>query len=313
MQRLRAYYVELLLTGALLAAVAFFGYLGYGLLRPEIINEPFSGEKALANVEKQLAFGPRVTGTASSISTGDWLVEQLRLMGWDVVIQPFAVQESLSGRNIVAVRSHSKPGSPVALLATHYDTRLMADQEPDPANRQLPTPGANAGASGAAVLLELARTLDVEATGHTICLGFFDAEENGGLPGWEPQLGSALFVRSLPASVPRCAAPRFVVDLDMVGAPEQSFMPDANGDAALQDALWQVAASLDFGNWFPDTPQPHPPGSRTAFAAQGIPTVTLSALDYPQRFTLADTLEQLSAESLQRVGMVLETWLETRP
>ncbi len=112
MQRLRAYYVELLLTGALLAAVAFFGYLGYGLLRPEIINEPFSGEKALANVEKQLAFGPRVTGTASSISTGDWLVEQLRLMGWDVVIQPFAVQESLSGRNIVAVRSHSKPGSP---------------------------------------------------------------------------------------------------------------------------------------------------------------------------------------------------------
>ena len=183
MQRLRAYYVELILTGALLAAVAFFGYLGYGLLRPEIINEPFSGEKALANVEKLLAFGPRITGTESSLKTGDWLVEQLRLMGWDVVIQPFQVQDTLSGRNILAVRSHSKPGSPVAMLTTHYDTRLVADQDPDPANRQRPTLGANAGASGAAVLLELARTLDVEATGHTDLPGLLRRRGECGLAG----------------------------------------------------------------------------------------------------------------------------------
>ena len=129
--------------GVLVAAVAFFGYLGYGLLRPEIINEPFSGEKALANAEKLLAFGPRATGTESSLQTGDWLVEQLRLMGWDVVIQPFRCR-TLSGRNILAVRSHSKPGSPVAMLTTHYDTRLVADRDPDPANRKRPTPGANA-------------------------------------------------------------------------------------------------------------------------------------------------------------------------
>ncbi|MCB0053780.1 MAG: hypothetical protein KDE24_30020, partial [Caldilinea sp.] len=88
MQRFRSYIIELLLIGTLLASVAFFGYLGYGLLRPDVVNEPFSGEKALASVNRQLAFGPRITGTDASLQTGDWLIEQLRLLGWDVVIQP---------------------------------------------------------------------------------------------------------------------------------------------------------------------------------------------------------------------------------
>ena len=86
MQRIRAYAIELILIGALLAAVGFFGYLGYGLLRPDVVNEPFSGERALANVGKQLDFGPRITGTEASLRMGDWLVEQLRLLGWDVLM-----------------------------------------------------------------------------------------------------------------------------------------------------------------------------------------------------------------------------------
>ena len=313
MQRLRTYSIEILLTGALVAAVIFFGYLGYGLLRPEVINEPFSGERALVSASKLLDFGPRITGTGANVEAGEWLIEQLRLLGWDVVIQPFTVAEGVDGRNIIAVRSHSQPGSPVILIATPYDTRLAADADPDPANRQRATPGANSGASGVAVLLELARTLDAEQTGHTICLGFFDAEQNGGLPGWEPHLGSQIFERSLPVSVPRCASPRFVVGVQAAGAADQRFYQSDDGDRTLENALWQTATNLDYGDWFPLLSRPAIEGVQTAFVEAEIPTTAIFGADYPAANTMQDTLDKLNTDTLQRVGMTLETSLETQP
>ena len=181
------------------------------------------------------------------------------------------------------MRSHSQPGAPVVLLTTPYDTRLFADADADETNRQQPPPGANQGASGAAVLLELARTLDTEATGHTVCLAFFDAESNGGLAGWEPHIGSSLFVENQPASVPRCAAPSAVVNLDRVGAPDQRFFQDAGGDPGLNAALWRAAANLDLANWFPTRRSPLPPGTSTPFQAAGIPATTSAGRTIPSR------------------------------
>jgi hypothetical protein len=313
MQRLRSYSVEILLTAALVGAVFFFGYLGYGLLRPEVINEPFSGERALASAENLVGFGPRITGTGASVAAGDWLIEQLRLLGWDVVIQPFSVSDEVSGRNIIAVRSHSRAGSPVIMLGTPYDSRLAADADANPDNQQRPTPGANTSASGVATLLELARTLDVEQSGHTICLGFFDAEQNGGLPGWEPHLGTQVYVRSLPLSVPRCASPRYVVGVEMVGAADQRFLQTADADRTLENALWQTAANLDYAEWFPAASGPAFDGVQTAFAAEGFPTTAIAGADFPARHTMQDTTDTLNADTLQRVGMTLETWLETEP
>ena len=311
MQRFRAYLIELLLIGTLLASVAFFGYLGYGLLRPDVVNEPFSGEKALASVNRQIAFGPRITGTDASLQTGDWLIEQLRLLGWDVVIQPFTINEQVQGRNIVAVRSSDRAGAPVAMLTTHYDTRLVADLDPDETRRQEPVPGANDGASGPAILLELARTLDVDATQHTICLAFFDAEANGGVPGWDTNIGSQVFVDSQPASVPRCASPQVLANVDLAGATDQRFFQNEAGDEALNGAIWQTAANLDLGSRFPAQRRPMPPTTSAAFRAAGIPTADIVSTDYPYRATLADTADKISAETLGDVGLVLETWLES--
>lgn len=314
MQRLRAYSIELVLITALLAAIGFFGYLAYGLLRPDVVNEAFSGEKALAHVARQLEFGPRVTGTEASLHMGDWLVEQLRMFGWDVVIQPFTINEQIQGRNIIAVRSPaSRPGAPVILLATPYDTRLAADADPDPAQRQRPTPGANAGASGAAILLELARTLDLESAQHTVCLAFFDAESNAGLPGWDGHIGSQLFVESLPNSVPRCASPRYVVGVEQAGAVAQRFFHHDDADESLGRAIWRIAADLQLGARFPDQTRTTLTTSTFAFASVGVPTADLIGADYPYRATLADTLDKISAETLSAVGLVLETWLERRP
>jgi Zn-dependent M28 family amino/carboxypeptidase len=313
LKRLRAYGVELVLAATLLLSVIFFAYLGYGLLRPGGVDEPFSGARALADARRIVAFGPRVAGSASSIQTGDWLIEQLRLLGWDVVIQPFSVGDTVQARNIFAVRSHSQPGAPVVLLSAPYDTRLFADADADETNRQQPPPGANQGASGAAVLLELARTLDTKATGHTICLAFFDAESNGGLTGWEPHIGSGLFVENQPASVPRCAAPSAVVNLDLVGARDQRFFQDASGDPGLNAALWRAATNLDLANWFPTDTRPLPPGTTTPFKAAGIPATNVSGADDPFAATMQDSLERLDATTLERVGLTVETWLESGP
>ncbi len=311
MQRFRSYFIELLLIGTLLASVAFFGYLGYGLLRPDVVNEPFSGEKALASVNRQLAFGPRITGTDASLQTGDWLIEQLRLLGWDVVIQPFTINEQVQGRNIIAVRSPDRAGAPVAMLTTHYDTRLAADLDPDEARRQEPAPGANDGASGPAILLELARTLDVNASEQTICLAFFDAEANGGVPGWDTNIGSQVFADSQPASVPRCASPRVLVNVDQAGATDQRFFQNEEGNDALNDAIWQTAANLDLASRFPPQTRPMPPTTSAAFRNAGVSTSDVVSTDYPYRATLADTADKLSAETLGEVGLVLETWLES--
>src|SRR5690606_27946319 len=86
-------------------------------------------------------------------------------------------------RNILAWKGD---GAPALMLGAHYDTRRAADEE-DPT---VPVLGANDGASGVAVLLELARTLDIDAEGRRLYLAFFDAEDNGRLNGWEWIVGS---------------------------------------------------------------------------------------------------------------------------
>ena len=315
MQRLRSYSIELILVVTLGVAVVFFGYLGYGLLQPDLVNDTFSGTRALDTAKTMVEFGPRVTGTGSNAKMGDWLIAQLRTLGWDVVIQPFTVSEGVEGRNIIAVQSNTKPGAPVILLTTPYDTRLAADADANPNNRQRSGPGANEAASGAALLVELARVLGVQSTGHTICLAFFDAEQNGGLPGWDANMGSTVFVRSLPTSVPRCASPRVVVSLDQVGAPGQVFPQTDGADPAFQSAIWQTAANLDYEATFTNTEtiKSNPAGVQAAFAAEKIPTVTISGVDFPLIHTMQDTVDRLSAETLQATGMTLETWLETEP
>ena len=213
----------------------------------------------------------------------------------------------------MGVRSPEQAGAPVAILATQYDTRLVADADPDPARQTTPPPGANDNASGVALLLELARTLNVNATGHTICLAFFDAEANAGLPGWLPQVGSQIFADSQPESVPRCASPQFVLGVNQVGAADQIFYQDAAADRTLQDAIWQTAADLGWADTFQAEIKPPQAGVQTPFQATGVATASIDGVDYPFAATTLDTLDRLAAATLERVGLTLETWLEQGP
>src|SRR3990172_4321574 len=134
------------------------------------------------------------------------MVEMLRASGWQVEIQE---TRSMGHpiRNIIAKKGS---GEKWIILGAHYDSRLLADQDTDPEKQREPVPGANDGASGVAVLLELARALPRNLE-KQVWLVFFDAEDNGRIPEWDWILGSRAFAESL------TAYPDSVVVIDMIG------------------------------------------------------------------------------------------------
>ena len=313
----RSYSVELALVSALALAVLFFGYLAVGLFPRDAADEDFAGSRALESAGRQMAFGARATATQSNLEMGGWLIEQLTGAGWDVVIQQFSAGQVVNGRNLIAIRTPEQPPAataptsfPVGILTTHYDTRLAADGDPNPDNQTSPAPGANNGASGVAVLLELARTLDVNATGHTICLAFFDGDANDGLPGWQGRLGSSHFARTVAQDVQRCAAPTFVVALDQAGGDDARFRRNPDSDPALSAAVWAQADSLGYGDTFLAEDAPTTVNAHTPFQESGVPTALITDVGYVAGATLADTMDRLSEQTLLRVGRTLEAWLE---
>lgn len=302
---LRSYSIEISLIVALAASVGFFGYLGYGLIEPPADELTFSGDRALVRVQQQLEFGPRAPGSPGHKEMGDWLIEQLTELNWEVYIQRFNPVEDVEGRNFMAVSGQG----PTVIIAAHYDTRMLADNDPDPVLRGNPVPGANDGGSGVAVLLELARTVNVAQTNRTVCLVFFDAEDNGRIPGWDWILGSRYFVSKLSA-LPRCSDPEMAVIVDMVGDADQQIRREQNGTERLNDAIWSLASELDTDEWIIDEQGFSLIDDHRPFLDAGIPAITIIDFDYPYWHTTADTLDKVSNESLERVGRLLEIWLE---
>jgi len=201
-------------------------------------------------------------------------------------------------QNVVARRSDQPPQ---IILAAHYDSRLAADRDPDPGKRSAAVPGANDGASGVAVLLELARTLPEDSP--PLWLVFLDAEDNGGLPGWDWLLGSRLFVAALEQK------PRAAIILDMIGDADLNIYFEKNSDAQIAAQIWAQAARLGYGEAFIPVPKYSPLDDHIPFIQAGIPAVDIIDFDYPYWHTTADTADKVSAASLQAVGETLLAWI----
>jgi Zn-dependent M28 family amino/carboxypeptidase len=244
-----------------------------------------------------MSFGPRPTGSDASRVTGDYIARQLRGSGWEVTQEEFEYLDT-PVRNIIG----SRGSGPAILLGAHYDTRRRADRDPDDPTQ--PVPGANDGASGVAVLLELARVLDVEATGHRIQLAFFDAEDNGNLDGWEWIVGSRHMADRLTEN------PAAMVLVDMIGDADQQIYWERNSDPDLRERLWQAAAGLGYGAYFVPEVRHTLTDDHVPFLARGIPAIDIIDFDYPYWHTGQDTIDKISADSLERVGRTLQVWLE---
>ncbi|MEX2144654.1 MAG: M28 family peptidase [Anaerolineales bacterium] len=286
-------------------AIAFLLTITLGILLVLTLRDPvpvaFDGQRALADVAYQMALGPRTPGSTAHDAAVGWMVESLQAADWEVDVQ-LAERLGHPIRNVVAKRGS---GGPWYILGAHYDSRLVADHDPDPEARLQPVPGANDGASGVAVLLELARVLPRQVDGQ-IWLVLFDAEDNGGIEGWDWILGSSVFAESL------TTFPDGVVIVDMIGDADLQIYLEANSDVELRTEIWEQAAALGHSEVFINTVKHSMLDDHTPFLRLGIPAIDIIDFDYPFWHTQADTLDKVSASSLQIVGDTLLAWLLDR-
>ena len=263
-------------------------------------NKPaidFNGQRAFLDVEYQVSLGPRTMGSEAHEKVADWIMNTLEEQGWQVETQDaFASGQKI--KNIIAKRGN---GTPWLIIGSHYDSRYVADQDPDPAKRNLPVMGANDGASSVAVLLELARSIP-ENINKQIWLVFFDDEDNGSDSGVGWGIGSDYFVSQL------VGKPDGVAVLDMIGDKDLNIYKERNSNPELNDEIWGVAKRLGYSQFIPNYKyaliDDHIP-----FIQAGISAVDIIDFDYPYWHTTQDTLDKISANSLKIVGETIRQWL----
>ena len=269
----------------------------------------FDPDSAFAYLERQCDIGPRYPGSRGHRELQRYIVGRLEAYGADVSLQPFeavlTTGDTLSLINIIG--NYNKESGRRILLGAHYDTRPRADRDPESENRDRPIPGANDGASGVAVLLELARLMKESSPPVGVDLIFFDGEDYGeeGVP-QDYILGSAHFARNL-----KGYRPSAVIIVDMVGERESEIKVEvysATYSALLVDDLFTIAERLGVETF--DRSRGYPLiDDHLPFIEAGIPAVVLIDFDYPHWHTLEDTPDKCAPESLEAVGSVLVEYI----
>ncbi len=201
----------------------------------------FDQTRAFQDITQQLSLGPRTIGSIAHEQLIPWASSELNNAGWEVQLQTFEWADN-ELTNIIATRN---TGHPWIILGAHYDLRFLADQEADNNRQKLPVPGANDGASGVAVLLEIARELPSDLD-KNIWIVLFDGEDNGEIPGWEWILGSRVFVANLEGD------PDAVVIVDMIGDADLNIYKEMNSDTQLVDQIWGIAEELGYPQFIPE-------------------------------------------------------------
>lgn len=218
----------------------------------------FNSDSAFYFVERQVDFGPRVPNTPEHRKCADYLSTTLDRFTDTVYVQEALVTAydgtRLNIQNIVG--SFNPDNRNRILLAAHWDTRPYADEDPDPENHYTPIDGANDGASGVGVLLEIARQLSKTPIETGIDIILFDAEDYGihsGLNESKPEtwaLGSRYWAQN--PHIPNYYA-RFGILLDMVGAPQATFKQEGYSmyyAPNIVRRVWQTAQRAGYGNYF---------------------------------------------------------------
>jgi Zn-dependent M28 family amino/carboxypeptidase len=260
--------------------------------------EEFSGEKAFAHVQRLVDLGPHPAGSNAIEKARGYIEEQLRHSGWQVTRQAFT-DDTPRGKiefvNVIARFSgDGKAAAPFVLLCSHYDTKLFD---------AIRFVGANDGGSSTGLLLELARVIGQHRNlARNIELVFFDGEEAyENFSSTDGLYGSRYFARQLQSG----GAKQFRAGIlfDMVGDRSLGITVPADSPAALARDIFAAAEALKLRNYFSyldrDLIDDHAP-----LNAIGIPTIDIIDFDYPWWHTADDTIDKVSAQSLQIVGSV---------
>jgi Zn-dependent M28 family amino/carboxypeptidase len=256
---------------------------------------PFDGTRALSHLEKIVAIGPRPAGSPGAEATRQYIKQQLAATGLTATEQAFDAQTPAGTLRMVNVSAVIPgPGTGRLIIAGHYDTKLYHD---------ITFVGANDGGSSAAFLIELARAL--QGTRHTlpIELVFFDGEEAVvEWQGTDNTYGSRHYV----AQADRDGTLKDIgalILVDMIGEHDVRLLRDTNSTPWLVDIFWSTARRMnrpEFSSQEMVINDDHLP-----FLHAGIPAIDLIDLNYPAWHTEGDTMDKVSASSLQAVGDVL--------
>ena len=262
------------------------------------IWEEFSGEKALAHVQRLVDLGPHPAGSDAIEKAREYIEEQLRRSGWQVTRQAFT-DDTPRGKvhfaNLIARFSgNGNAASPAFLLCSHYDTKLF---------ETIRFVGANDGGSSTGLLLELARVIGQRPNlARKIELVFFDGEEAyENFSDTDGLYGSRYFAKQL--QVDGAKQFRGGILFDMIGDSSLGITLPADSPVAMAHDIFAAAEALKVRNYFSyldrDLIDDHAP-----LNAIGIPTIDVIDFDYPWWHTASDTIDKISAQSLQITGSV---------
>ena len=271
----------------------------------------FSGKRSYDQLVAQTNFGPRNPGSTGHQRCLGYLQAEMKKYADAVNLQNFTANgyggTVLNLTNVIS--SFNTSATTRLLLVAHWDTRPMADHDPDPKKRALPILGANDGASGVAVLLEIARVLKATPPRVGVDILFVDGEDYGKERDHDKYfLGAKYFAKHLPTGY----APHFAILVDMVGDKQLDIMKEPyslENASDVVDLVWSKARDLGMTQ-FSDAVQNPVLDDHIPLNEAGIRTIDLIDFQYPDAsnrywHTMEDTPDKCSPESLEAVGTVL--------
>ena len=275
----------------------------------------FSGTAAYSYAKAQVDFGPRVPGTAAAQKAGDWIIAQMRSRADTVVVQSFSYATAdgrkLALRNILA---RFRPElSERVLYLTHWDSRPVSESASTEAEKKMPVPGANDGASGVGMFVALGDVLKRTRPNVGVDLLFTDGEDYGqfGPPEVDVLIGSKYFATHLPSPGYK---PLYGVLWDMIGDKDLRIPYEMNSFQQAPEVVsrvWQTAADLGYGDVFVQESGGLITDDHIPLLNAGLRVIDVIDLTYAPHHTPQDTMDKISARSLSIVGDVA-TALVTR-
>ncbi len=283
----------------------------------------FNADSAWYFVNEQVKFGPRVPNSKSHANCALWLEKTLKKYAYQVVVQPFTAKSydgtTLNCKNIIA--SFNPQSTNRVLLCSHWDSRPYADNDPDTAFHRTPIDGANDGASGVGILIEIARQLKISPASIGIDILLLDGEDYGapksagflGTDDWA--LGSQYWSRY--PHVPAYSA-RYGILLDMVGAENAVFTMEGTSMYYASDVMqkvWNISASIGYSDYF-STERTNGITDDHLYINQlrQVPTIDIIQHDpstnsgfYQHWHTINDNMKGISKATLMAVGQTVLT------
>jgi len=269
-------------------------------------NSPvFDSERAYQLLVKQTDFGARVPGTESYRQAITFFIDYLDERADEIILDTFSFTDTIKNitlspiTNIIA-RFHPDIIERI-LIGAHFDSRPMCDRDPDSTKQSEPVLGANDGASGVAVLLELAELLSKTKPSIGVDLALFDLEDWGEAHHMDYFcIGSKHYASTLKSN-------SYVIIVDMIGDKDQEIYKEGYSEyraGSVVDMVWKIAEELKVETFKPAVKytivDDHLP-----FQQIGIPAIDIIDFDYPYWHTVEDTPDKCSPEALGNVGKIL--------